>query len=360
MKRSISMLVVTMLALFMGNSLTSCDDDESAENNNQPNRTDDTILKYYATTDMTWAEFYAGELSKPESAIVSEYDGVTSATSKVLRFSGMLVDSSSCLGVKSVNVAMTETVYKSLKDKSRFTFLKDTVLSEYKQLYKDGNFGPMVTSTSKQSASNITLSSGSDAKFAQYILSLAGLDLEGLKDSTGKLENLIGGIITTSNGEKYGLVPLNNFWLNASEIGFSVSAFTEVHGKACAYEHTSSLEGKTITNVTYMVKNAPDISVDMNVFVKEQTSASMTAEDVKSGNNVKVKLIAKDVPSDANYKLTTVKVGAGKSAKPLESTAYSFENGVLTILGEVAPNKYSFSFTDDKYVNVGATFNVVE
>lgn len=359
MSRFFNVLTYVVLPFSVLTGFASCDDDDD-NNKKEETKIVDNKLKYFATTDMTWAEFYAGELSKPSSSIVAEYDGVTAATPKVLRFSGMIVDSTSSKGVKSVNVAMTEAVYNALKDKSRFTFVKDTTFTEYKELDKDGNFGKMVTKTATQSASSVSLTCGSDSRFAQYVISLKDLDLSSLKDTTGKMANLLGAVVTTSDGSKYGLTPLNNLWLNASEIGFSVSAYTEVHGRDVAYEHTSTLEGKTITNVTYLVKDAEDISVDVNVFVKKQTSATASVSDVVSGSDLNIKITLENTPADANYTLTTVKVGTGKAAKALEASAYSFSNGILTLKGDIAPNTYTVSFTDSKYANIGGTFKVTE
>ena len=142
MSRFFNVLTYVVLPFSVLTGFASCDDDDD-NNKKEETKIVDNKLKYFATTDMTWAEFYAGELSKPSSSIVAEYDGVTAATPKVLRFSGMIVDSTSCKGVKSVNVAMTELV-SALPLTTKSPFLKVTTgLSSSKKL----NLSPDFSST---------------------------------------------------------------------------------------------------------------------------------------------------------------------------------------------------------------------
>lgn len=354
-KLALATLTAAMVAGF-----TSCSDDDDDKSS------EDTTIKYYATTDMTWAEFYAGELSESASALESEgYDAVTAATTKhPSQFTAcVLADSSTITGVKAVNVGMTETVYNKLSEteKSRFHFLNDTTLSEYKQYNADGSFGKTVNATAdKQTPTAVSLTCGFDARWSNYVISMTGLDLTGLKDSLNNMAYLQGAILTTSDGSKYGLKPMNNLWLNASEVGFSIKEFNEVHGYAVAYKHTASLEGKTITNLTYILKDKPNISIDMNVLVKKQTSATVSVNgSVAAGTDVNVNLAFSGVPSDANYTIAKVQSGSGRGAKTLtEGTDYSYSNGVLTLNGTVAAGSYSVSFADDTYANIGASITV--
>ena len=352
-KFAFAALSAAMIAGFV-----ACDDDDDNE------KSSDSSLKYYATTNMTWAEFYAGELGKSASVLsASGYDGVTAATkSKPSMFSSCIVeDSVNILGVKNVNVAMSETVYKSLSDadKQRFTFYTDTVFSQYKKLNSDGSFDKMVSPVSSQNPSSVSLTCGYDARWDQYVIDLSGLDLSEIKDSSSNVGCLMGALLTTTDGSVYGLKPLYNLWLNTAEFGFSVSAFSEVHGYSVGYEHTSSLEGKTVKNLTYILRDKSNISIDMNVFVKLSTDASVAVDgSVAAGTDVNVNLVMSKLPSDSDFKLTAVKSGSGRAAKTLTADQYSYSDGVLTLNGEVAAGTYTVSFTDDKYVNIGTSFTV--
>ena len=67
---------------------------------------------HYATTDMTFAEFYAGELQQSADVLAQDgVDVVTSATSgKSSRFTASVVseDGHQITGVKAVSVSMTD------------------------------------------------------------------------------------------------------------------------------------------------------------------------------------------------------------------------------------------------------------
>ena len=80
---------------------------------------------YYATTDMTWQEFYAGEISGTDA---TKLDAISSPTARIANRFTQLVSESNDLGgrditgVKDVQVRMTGEVYDSLADKTRYTF----------------------------------------------------------------------------------------------------------------------------------------------------------------------------------------------------------------------------------------------
>ena len=136
---------------------------------------------YYATTDMTFAEFYEGELRLPANALVADgVDVVTSATNgKASRFSACVVskEGNQILGVKDVSVSMTEDVYKALTEeqKSRFTFVEDSVFASSKQLLSNGKFSAYNAAPVVMEGVSVSLSSGSAANWGNYVISL-GID----------------------------------------------------------------------------------------------------------------------------------------------------------------------------------------
>jgi len=308
----------------------------------------------YATTDMTWAEFYAGELGKSAKSLEElGIDAVSSATNtKGEKFANAIVEAdgesaSKILGVKGVNVAIEENLYNSLSDKSRFTVLENAP-ADYKEYNADGSFGKWNSTIATQTAT-ATLTSGFDAKWGNYVISL-----DGLKDV--RTDNLQGAILTTTDGAKYGLQFLNNLWLKPAEFTFCIADFTEPHGCKRAYKHTADLEGKTISNITYIIKDADDISVDLNVYVKKQTTATVSASEATAGDDVKITLTINNAPEDANFALLTVKKGSGKQAQLLTADEYSYSNGKLTLKGTTTSGDvFNVSFGSDNYVNIGTT-----
>jgi|GEM_PF-2058528 len=311
----------------------------------------------YATTDMTWAEFYAAELNKAAKTLEDlGVDAVSSATNtKGARFANAIVEAdgetaSKLPGVKAVNVAIEEELYNSLADKSRFTVLENAPV-DYKEYNQDGSFGAWNSTIATQTAT-ATLTSGFDAIWGNYVISL-----DGLKDDT--TDNLQGAILTTTDGSKYGLQFLNNLWLKPAEFTFCIADFTEPHGCTRAYKHTADLEGKTISNITYILKDTVNISVDLNVYVKKQTTATVSASEATAGEDVEITLTINNAPEDASFAISSVKKGSGKGATTLTADDYSYENGKLTLKGTTTSGDvFNVSLVSDKYVNIGATITL--
>ena len=309
---------------------------------------------HYATTDMTYAEFFAGELRQNKEALEADgIDAFTSATSaKAARFTANIVseDNKSLKGVKDVCVAMTDAVYNSLTDeeKARFTFVTDKTFSEYK-LYKSDKSFSAYNSVPKPVSATVTLSGGNGVNWGNYMLKLS------IDRNSVPTDALQGVVLTTSNGQKYALTALNNVWLNAAEMAFCVTAFTEPHGNKPHYTHTAGLQGKTITNVTYLLKDADNLSVDCNVYVKQQTSASISVDgSAVAGDNPVVWLTFKDIPDDADYAIASVKKGSGKQAQALTADQYSYNDGKLVINVTVAEGDvYNITFDSKKYISTG-------
>ena len=134
---------------------------------------------HYATTDMTFAEFYAGELQQSADVLAQDgVDVVTSATSgKSSRFTASVVseDGHQITGVKAVSVSMTDEVFKSLSDeqKKRFTFVEDSVFASSKQLLANGTFSAYTAAPVVVDNITVSLSSGSLSKYGNYTLSLS-------------------------------------------------------------------------------------------------------------------------------------------------------------------------------------------
>lgn len=312
---------------------------------------------YYATTDMTFAEFFEGELHTPAEALIADgVDVFTSATSgKASRFSSCVIskEGNQILGVKAVSVSMTEDVYNKLTDeqKARFTFVEDSVFASSKQLLSNGSFSAYTAAPVVMECSSVNLSSGTSANWGNYVISL-GIDRTAIPSA-----DLQGAVITTTSGQKFALTPLNNLWLNTSELAFSVNYFTEPHGNHPAFTHTAGLQGKTISNITYYLKGKDNVSIPCNVYVKQQTAASVSLDGAAvAGVNPIVNLLMKDIPSDANYTLASVKKGSGRSAKLLDADKYTYSDGVLNILDTAAVgDNYNVIFNSDKYVSIGSS-----
>lgn len=314
---------------------------------------------YYATTNMSFAEFFEGELRVPADDLIADgVDVVTSATNgKASRFTGCFASESGnqILGVKDVSVSMTEEVYNALTEdqKSRFTFVEDSVFASSKRLLPNGSFSAYTSAPVVMEGVTTTLSGGNGVNWGNYVISL-GIDRTAIPSA-----DLQGAVITTTTGQKFALTPLYNLWLNTAELAFCVKDFTEPHGNHPAFNHTAGLQGKTISSVTYFLKGKDNVTIPCNIYVKQQTSASVVVDgSAQAGINPTVFLNVKDVPSDANYTVASLKKGSGRNAVVLSEDKFKYADGILSItdtakVGDV----YNISFNSDKYISIGTTIN---
>lgn len=304
----------------------------------------------FATTDMTWAEFYAAEVGASSSELEQNgYDAVTSATmNRTKRFTNHNVseDGQFIYGPKNVAVGMTESVYKTLSEeqKARFTFYEDSTFTACKVMDKNGNFGKYTSTAVTASDVTPSISSGSSSNWGNYTVSLRGLKIEGAYH---------GVVVTDNEGNKYGLKTLDNIWLNATELALNVAEFS-LRGNKPSYKNTASLEGKTITNITYIMSGKDAISVDTDLFVKTLCGATVSAAEAKAGKDVKVAI--EGLPE--GYTVVSVRSGAGRQAVALTDEQYSFENGTLTLLGDITPSAYRVNFQSEQYTDLAVSFEV--
>lgn len=338
---------------------------------------------HYAVTNMTWAEFYSGEIGSNFNS--SEYDAVSTATQRFSSRLNQLVsentDSGGTVysGVKAVQVRMTQDVYDILSSDTRYSSWDVSEFDEYKDVDASGSFGAMVSKTQKVDGVSVTLASGPSTHHTQYALEISGLDLAslGLKlgegsGRTSTFDYYLGGLLETSDGKKYGLKHLDNLWVNTSEIGFCVEAYTDNGDKG--YLHTADLTGKTITKITFMLKNQADPYIDgLNVYVRQKTTAAAAPvykdgfNAYEAGMSVEAKFEFTNAPSDSNYNEVVSLAYDDPNGHHGWSTAaedsYTYSDGVLTITDMTlasATHSYNIVFGDSagKYINIGTSFKV--
>lgn len=358
----------------------------------------------YAAINMEYEDFYYGELKNLEADgnkdanlnlaadVVDaayadgEYDAVTSATTtKSQRFGAAYFDTDvandetsgektgvTINGIKDTKIRISENLYNKLKaatdtNHKVFTYLKkatysDTAFDEYKELKADGTFAKMETETEKDTDANVSFTTTSS--WGNYQLSIDNL---GLEDTTISTDNMMGVVITAEDDEgkqtKYGLLHEDNLWLQPQEVSFAVvDGFVEPHGNHVAYKHTQQLQGKTITNITYLVKDGKDISIDTNTFVKKLNTGNVRgAADAAtySPEGSKVKINFENLPD--NYTLSKVQKGSGKRAVTLDKDLYSYDQSTNTLTLDqscVAGNDYSALFVSDSYADIKVAMTV--
>ena len=325
----------------------------------------------YVTTNMTWPEFYAGELGAKASDLSVSYDAVSTATQRFIdRFGGFNAevsgDGTVFDGVKNVQVRMTSDVYSALSDASRFSSPINGTFSEYKERDASGAFGAMTTETINANAKlpdlKLSIGGGKSQGHGNYRITISGLNYASLDVDLGTSnDNFLGAKLETADGTVYGLKPLHNLWIRgnmAEQIGFCVEDFVERNGTHLSYAHTASLPGKTISKVTYMLKNQPDIVISCDLPVKLWTSAAISPSGtLKAGSNVAVPLTFSNIPDGAGYELSSVAKVVGRTSTPLVAgTDYTYSGNTLTFT-KLDAGSYTATFTSGSYVDVVATIN---
>ena len=318
---------------------------------------------HYALTDMTWAEFYAGEIGTTSSALEdSGLDAVSSPTARIAgRFTQLVSESNDLggrdiLGVKDVQVRMTDEVYALLSNDSRYKFTSEDY-AEYKDVNSDGTFGEMFTEYDEQPNATVTLGSGQNATWGNYMLNVRSIDIT---LGSGDTRDYLGALITTSDGQVYGLRHNSNLWFSANDIALSFKAFTEPHGISRDYDYTSDLEGKTITKIQYMLKNKPDVVVPCNVYLKLDSPASVSFSypegyhGILAGTGEGIDISFTNLPDGVSYDIFSVTPSI-RHAAALDSSLYGYADGVLTLDPTLTAGRYKAVFSTERYSDLAVT-----
>ncbi len=348
----------------------------------------------YGTANIPYADFFYGEMNDVAQNATMQLDAADPVTAAGYRDEGMYDAGTSCTnnkskrydtsyytentengsvtleGIKAVNIAVPASLYNDAKKaieegKSCSNQLlkivgglenvseKAPASGEYKVLNGDGTLTAMTTKTKQLDvASSITASS----PWGNYQVSIEFGNNNPDQPTTA---NMMGVIFETSDGEKYGMEHSQNLWLRTGEIAFAVKdGFVEPHKNTIDSKRSAGLEGKTITKITYLVKDGADIVIPTNLLVKYKLADGQgitgPEEKVVFTNNTftptKVQLTY-NVPEGSSYKLTSVEYG-GQVLSEGSYNDYTYDDStkVLSVYGGVfaktGVGTYTLTFTD--------------
>lgn len=348
----------------------------------------------YGTANVPYADFFYGEMNDVAQNATMQLDAADPVTAAGYREEGMYDAVTSCTnskskrydtsyytentengsvileGIKAVNIAVPASLYNDAKKaieegKSCSNQLLKIVSSlenvsetapasgEYKILNGDGTLTAMTTETKELNVeSSITASS----PWGNYQVSVEFGNNNPDQPTTA---NMMGVIFETSDGKKYGMEHSQNLWLRTGEIAFAVKdGFVEPHKNTIDSKRSAGLEGKTITKITYLVKDGADIVIPTNLLVKYKLADGQgitgPEEKVVFTNNTftptKVQLTY-NVPEGSSYKLTSVEYG-GQVLSEGSYNDYTYDDStkVLSVYGGVfaktGVGTYTLTFTD--------------
>ncbi len=361
-----------------------------AQGEDEADESEDDDSYVYGTVNLPYADFYYGELNDVEEVkemdLTAEdpvaaagyraenaYDATSSATNsgKTTGFGATYYTENDkggydIEGLASVNIAVRKSLYdsavKAIADgetcsNKLLELVENMTVSdateapaEYKELYGNGTLGKMVTEVDEQADAAATITTNS--VWGDYLIEVTA-------DNLPNSRTVLGAVLEDSEGNQYGLTHADQIWLQPYELSFCVQDdFVEPHGVTRKAKTThKSLEGATITKITYLVKDGADIVVNTELKVKRQTDAEVTAQDgaYPASGSTKIALTAQDLPEDSSYVLTSVTFG---STVLTEGTDYSYADGTLTInkTDNVGVGSYTLTFTDSEYKDLSASF----
>ena len=348
----------------------------------------------YGTANIPYADFFYGEMNDVQQNAEMQLDAADPVTAAGYREDGMYDAVTSCTnskskryatsyytentengsvtleGIRDVNIAVPTSLYKEAQEAikegkncsnqllSIIGSLKNVSETapesgEYKVLNGDGTLTAMTTET-KTLAVDSSISTSS--VWGNYQVSVEFGDNNADQPTTA---NMMGVIFETSNGEKYAMEHSQNLWLRTGEIAFAVKdGFVEPHKNTIDAKRSQGLEGKTITKITYLVKDGADIVIPTNLLCKYKLANGQgingPEEKVVYTNNTfiptKVQLTY-NVPESSSYKLTSVQYG-GKALKEGSYNDYTYDDTtkVLSVYGGAFANtgvgSYTLTFAD--------------
>lgn len=349
----------------------------------------------YGTANIPYADFFYGEMNDVQQNAEMQLDAADPVTAAGYREDGMYDAVTSCTnskskryatsyytentengsvtleGIRDVNIAVPTSLYKEAQEAikegkncsnqllSIIGSLKNVSETapesgEYKVLNGDGTLTAMTTETKTLTVdSSISTSS----VWGNYQVSVEFGDNNADQPTTA---NMMGVIFETSNGEKYAMEHSQNLWLRTGEIAFAVKdGFVEPHKNTIDAKRSQGLEGKTITKITYLVKDGADIVIPTNLLCKYKLANGQGINGPEEKvvyqrgygrTNVQMTY---QVPETSSYKLSSVKY----SGNELEQGAYAGytydeDKKMLTVNGDTWSNSttgvgtYTLTFTD--------------
>ena len=348
----------------------------------------------YGTANIPYADFFYGEMNDVQQNAEMQLDAADPVTAAGYREEGMYDAVTSCTnskskrydtsyytentengsvileGIKAVNIAVPASLYNDAKKaieegKSCSNQLLKIVSSlenvsetapasgEYKILNGDGTLTAMTTETKEL---NVESSFTASSPWGNYQVSVEFGNNNPDQPTTA---NMMGVIFETSDGKKYGMEHSQNLWLRTGEIAFAVKdGFVEPHKNTIDSKRSAGLEGKTITKITYLVKDGADIVIPTNLLVKYKLADGQgitgPEEKVVFTNNTFIPTEVQldyNVPESSSYKLTSVEYG-GQVLSEGSYNDYTYDDStkVLSVYGGVfaktGVGTYTLTFTD--------------
>lgn len=360
-----------------GNSSSSEDDDDSF---------------VYGKANISFGDFYYGELTNHTSSLedmdlsssdkagelkkAGFYDAVSSVTPN--KYKSMFPTTfnvsnegagGKILGVKDVDIAIKKSLYKDAKKAISEGRTSNNPLleivkaftendanaplpNEYKILSGDGTLTKTVEFFPNTTDARGTATISTSNRYGHYGIIVDSEQLPAIEDINGV-------IITTADGKQYAMKHLENIWRNPAEISFAAKAgFIEPHGNKLNYMAYMDIQGKTIKEIKYMVKNKSDLIIKTDLYCKvllnDANKATISNAVFSDNISVTANIVA---PTGTSYALASLSKGRTKLKSGED---YTVNGNTITIkkTQNTGVGAYVATFEDNQFADMTASFTL--
>ena len=343
----------------------------------------------YGTSNLTYKEFYSGDVSSTDSfdvvttASTSKYSVLSNAWTDYEKESAEAAGGYHVKGVANVNVAVDSVLYIEsaiLKDANKelskaYEEASDITLNEnptqapsqYKTLQKDGSYVSNNNTVTTVTDASATLATAST--WGEYEISVTEKNTKYLRttrsDEGFSINSTIQGIILeTTDGYKVGLEHLANIWVQPYKLSFNVNnaAGTTGIAKSDNTAEFKKLVNKTINKITYVTPEGNYVYTFADgIFIKPAYSEEISgtfSDDMKS-------FTLNQLPTVKNGTLTvTYTVGAGHMKTPYTlysgAIAKSVSLDLNAIPSDAEGGTYSVTISCDDYADIHIAIPVTD
>ncbi|MGM9522498.1 MAG: S-layer homology domain-containing protein [Oscillospiraceae bacterium] len=329
----------------------------------------------YGTANLTYAEFYAGDVTSTES-----YDAVSSATnSKYNIMSNMYIsevsdDGYQILGVKDVSVKVDAALYVEAailkaagKDLTAAQSEAVNILlnsdpynaaAQYKTLNADGRYSATVFNV-VETVDNAEAVLKTGSTWGDYEIDVT--DPEGVSNlRNGRTDDgftihsgIQGIILTTSDGFKVGMEYLQSIWVQPWEVSFNVTKESTSNAHIAAWdniEELSKLVGTTVTSITYIMHDGAYVYEFDGIYIKPAYTgnADVSAEFTDGSSDV----VLSGIPSELKDVAVTISYGSGRTAVTVLSDGQVNDGKVTMSAGYNNTQPYTVNISSSNYADM--------
>lgn len=347
---------------------------ETQEETVSPSPSESPDALVFGTATLSYAEFYAGDVSATES-----FDAVTSATTSKYEIMPNMAtdfvdeatnaDGYHITGVKNVNVAVPAGDVEAYQAANgTFSPIEGEAPAQYKTVSMDSG-APVYSATQFNIADTVTdataeLITGSN--WGDYQINVtdgAVVHLRNAREDEGFDigADIQGVILETDDGLKVGMEHLQSIWVQPYEVSFNVPDDNTHNTHISGFDNLpelGKLVGKTVTKITYIMPDAAYEYQFDGIYIKPIYTQAISAEEAEGYDALTLSI--SEFGEFTNGKLTvTYTLGSGRNREvttlletPLvEGTAdYSWDASAVAELDQ--GGTYAAVISSDSYADV--------